>query len=207
MTHTAAGYAAALVTAPTAEPLQVSEVRRHLALDDPYYDEYISSLVEVTRQKVEATTHRQLVTATYDLKLDRLPGGQDSLHLPYGKLQSVTSVTYTDTAGDTQTFSSGSYDVSTAKEPGTIRPSYAEVWPAARLEQEAATVRFVCGYGAASAVPQAIKHAMLLLIGHYFQNREQTIIGVMASEIPQASQALLAPFILGDSFTWYGQAN
>ncbi len=207
MTHTAAGYAAALVTAPTAEPLQVSEVRRHLALDDPYYDEYISSLVEVTRQKVEATTHRQLVTATYDLKLDRLPGGQDSLHLPYGKLQSVTSVTYTDTAGDTQTFSSGSYDVSTAKEPGTIRPSYAEVWPSARLEQEAATVRFVCGYGAASAVPQAIKHAMLLLIGHYFQNREQTIIGVMASEIPQASQALLAPFILGDSFTWYGQAN
>ncbi len=166
MTHTAAGYAAALVTAPTAEPLQVSEVRRHLALDDPYYDEYISSLVEVTRQKVEATTHRQLVTATYDLKLDRLPGGQDSLHLPYGKLQSVTSVTYTDTAGDTQTFSSGSYDVSTAKEPGTIRPSYAEVWPSARLEQEAATVRFVCGYGAASAVPQAINHAMLLLIGH-----------------------------------------
>ena len=75
------------------------------------------------------------------------------------------------------------------------------------MQQEAATVRFICGYGAAGAVPQAIKQAMLLLIGHYFNNREQTITGVMATEIPQGADALLAPYVLGDSFTWYGQAN
>lgn len=207
MSHTASGYAVAQVTAPTAEPLQVSEVRRHLSLDDSYFDDYLSSLIQVARAKVEAETHRQLVTATYDLKLDALPVGQESLSVPYGQLQSITSVTYTDTAGASQTFSSDDYDVSTAKDPGTIRPGYGEVWPVARNQLEAAAVRFVCGYGAASSVPQAIKHAMLLLIGHYFINREQTIIGVMASEIPQASQALLAPFVLGDSFTWYGQGN
>jgi uncharacterized phiE125 gp8 family phage protein len=207
MSHTATGYGISEVTAPTAEPLQVSEARRHLALDDSYYDDYISSLVEVTRATVQAHTHRQLVTATFDAKLDALPAGQGTLCLPYGQLQSITSVSYTDTAGVSQTFSSGDYDVSIAREPGTIRPAYGEVWPVARLEQEAATVRFVCGYGAASAVPQAIKQAMLLLIGHYFNNREQTIVGTMASEIPQGSQALLAPFVLGDSFTWYGQAN
>ena len=207
MSHTATGYGIAEVTAPTAEPLQVSEVRRHLALDDSYYDDYISSLIEVTRAKVQAHTHRQLVTATYDAKLDALPAGQQTLALPYGSLQSVTSITYIDTAGDSQTFSSSDYDVSTAREPGTIRPAYGKTWPAARVQQEAATVRFVCGYGAAGAVPQAIKQAMLLLIGHYFNNREQTITGVMATEIPQGADALLAPYVLGDSFTWYGQAN
>ena len=207
MSHTATGYGITEVTAPTAEPLQVSEVRRHLSLDDSYYDQYVSSLIEVTRAKVQAETHRQLVTATYDIELDSLPAGQQTLPLPFGQLQSVTSVTYTDTAGASQTLSSSTYDVSTAKEPGTIRPSYGEVWPAARIQQAAATVRFVCGYGSAGSVPQAIKHAMLLLIGHYFSNREETIVGVMAAEIPQASAALLAPYKLGDSFTWYGQGN
>ena len=99
MSHTATGYGVSEVTAPTAEPLQVSEVRRHLALDDSYYDDYLSGLIEVTRAKVQAHTHRQLVTATYDVKLDSLPAGQQTLALPYGSLQSVTSITYTDTAG------------------------------------------------------------------------------------------------------------
>jgi len=207
MSHTATGYGVSEVTAPTAEPLQVSEVRRHLALDDSYYDDYLSGLIEVTRAKVQAHTHRQLVSATYDVKLDSLPAGQQTLALPFGSLQSVTSITYTDTAGASQTFSSDDYDVSTAREPGTIRPAYSKTWPAARVQQEAATLRFVCGYGAAGAVPQAIKQAMLLLIGHYFNNREQTIVGVMSTEIPQGANALLAPYVLGDSFTWYGQAN
>jgi len=207
MSHTATGYGVTEVTAPTAEPIQVSEVRRHLALDDSYYDQYLSTLVEVTRARVEAETHRQLVTATYDVELDALPAGQETLALPFGSLQSVTSVSYTDTAGDAQTFSSSSYGVSTAKEPGTIRPNHGQVWPATRTQQAAATVRFVCGYGSAGSVPQAIKHAMLLLIGHYFSHREQVIIGLMATEFPQAAQALLAPYVLGDSYTWYGQGS
>ena len=207
MSHTASGYGLAEVTAPTAEPLQVSEVRRHLALDDSYYDDYLSSLVQVTRAQVQAHTHRQLVTATYDMKVDALPAGQQTLAIPHGQLQSITSITYIDSAGDSQTWSSANYDVSTAREPGTIRPAHGKTWPAARVQQEAATVRFICGYGAAGAVPQAIKQAMLLLICHYFNNREQSIVGVTASEIPQGAAALLAPFVLGDSFTWYGQAN
>jgi len=205
--HLVSSYSTAEVTAPTAEPLQVSEVRRHLSLDDSFYDDYLSSLIEVTRATVEAETHRQLVTATYDMATDQLPAGTETLYLPFGQLQSITSITYTDTAGATQTFSSGDYDVSIAREPGTVRPAYGEVWPAARAQQEAATIRFICGYGAASAVPQAIKHAMLLLIGHYFNNREQTTIGVMAMEMPQAAGALLAPFKLGDSFQWYAPGS
>ena len=207
MSHTATGYGVEEITAPTAEPLQVSEVRRHLALDDSYYDDYISSLVQVTRALAQSHTHRQLVTATYDVKLDSLPAGQETLCLPFGQLQSVTSVSYTDAAGSSQTFSSSNYDVSTAREPGTIRPSYGQVWPAARIQQEAATIRFVCGYGAAGSVPQALKQAMLLMIGDYFNNREQTIIGTSVAELPQGAKALMAPFVLGDSFTWYGQAN
>lgn len=43
-------------------------------------------------------------------------------------------------------------------------------------------------------VPQAIKQAMLLLIGHWYENREAVNIGSAANEFPLAVDALLAPY-------------
>ncbi|NWN92292.1 phage gp6-like head-tail connector protein [Marinobacter adhaerens] len=39
-----------------------------------------------------------------------------------------------------------------------------------------------------------ITTAMLLLIGHWYANRESVVIGTTASEVPMAVEALLAPY-------------
>jgi len=52
------------------------------------------------------------------------------------------------------------------------------------------TVRFVSGYGLAAAVPTLLKQAMLLLIGHWYANRESVVMtgrGQIVAEMPQAS--------------------
>ncbi|SDO72583.1 Phage gp6-like head-tail connector protein [Halomonas shengliensis] len=36
--------------------------------------------------------------------------------------------------------------------------------------------------------------AMLLLIGHWFENREAVVIGTITSELPLAVEALIAPY-------------
>jgi len=200
-------YGVSLVTAPTEEPVTTAEARSHLRLDDTDFDTQIANLVKAARGKVEAVTARQLVTATYDLTLDALPVGTATTRLPFGQLQSVTSVTYLDTAGASTTWSSSDYIVSTAEEPGGITPAYGIVWPSARVVKDAATVRFVCGYGGASDVPDGLKHAILLLVAHWFENAEAVTVGLMATETPLAFDALCAPYLLGDYFTWYGQAD
>jgi hypothetical protein len=43
-------------------------------------------------------------------------------------------------------------------------------------------------------VPQAIKQAALLLVGHWYANREAVSIGESVAEIPLAATALLEPF-------------
>lgn len=41
-------------------------------------------------------------------------------------------------------------------------------------------------------VPENIRHAMLMMIAHWFENREAVIVGESASELPFAVQALLS---------------
>jgi uncharacterized phiE125 gp8 family phage protein len=73
--------------------------------------------------------------------------------------------------------------------------AYGVTWPSLYGVPNAATVTFTAGYGAtADTVPQAIKQAMLLLIGHWYIHRESVIVGAAPSEVPQAAKALLAPF-------------
>ncbi len=44
-------------------------------------------------------------------------------------------------------------------------------------------------------VDKAIKHARLLLIGTYYENRESDVLGLSTSELPQGIKFLLEPYI------------
>lgn len=189
-------YALSLVTAPAAEPVSRSEAKAHLRIEASVTDDdtLIDALIVAAREHVEDFTRRALVTQTWDLKLDAFPCDA-YIKVPLPRLQSVTSITYVDTAGTTQTWSSSDYQVDTASEPGRIAPAYGESWPDTRAGQlNAVTVRFVAGYGAASAVPQKIKQAMLLIIGHWYEHRENVVISAQAQEIPFAAEMLLWPY-------------
>lgn len=181
-----------LVTAPEAEPVSLAEAKAHLRVTSADEETLISALIVAAREHCEAWTHRRFVTQTWDLVLDCFPGW--SLEFPNAPLQSVTSVTYVDTAGATQTLDSSEYLVDAQTDPGRIAPAYGLHWPATRDQMNAVTIRFACGYGAAAAVPSAIKAAMLLIVGHLFENREEAVTGTIIAELPFGVPALLAPY-------------
>jgi len=80
-------------------------------------------------------------------------------------------------------------------EPARLVPAYGKTWPATRNEINAVEVTFTCGYGAASAVPEAIKAWVKLRIGAMYENRESDVALLRGSigEMPFADK-LLAPF-------------
>ena len=118
------------------------------------------------------------------------------IDLPYAPLQSVTSVKYIDTGGVEQTFSDGSYTVYTySSHPGEVGLNYDEEWPQTRRIEDAVIVQFKAGYGdAGSDVPKPILQAMLMLISHWYENRESTVVGTIATQVPQAADMLLMPY-------------
>lgn len=187
-----------LVTAPTEEPVTLDEAKVHLRVDDTYEDALIWSLIVAASQHVETFTHRALCTQTWDDKRDGFPCGD--IWLPKPPVSAVTSITYVDTSGSTQTWASSDYTTDLPTGPwarmARITPGYNLSYPQTRCVLNAVTVRFVCGYGGAEAVPEPIKAAMKLLIGHWHMNREAINVGPgnIVTPYPMAVDALLWPF-------------
>lgn len=184
-----------LVTAPVAEPLSTSEAKSHLRVDASTDDTLIGTLIVAARQHVEAFTRRVLITQTWDIVRNSFPP-QSFIDLPLPPLQSVTSVKYKDQDGDESTMSSSDYIVDTAVEPGRIVLAWGASWPGVTLYPASPiTVRFVAGYGDdADDVPQLVKQAMLMLIGHWYENREAVVVGSISKEIELATSNLLWPY-------------
>jgi uncharacterized phiE125 gp8 family phage protein len=185
-----------LITAPAAEPVSASEAKSHMRVDTTADDTYIGTLITVARQNVENHLRRALINQTWELVLDEFPAGV--FRLPKPPLVSVTSIKYTDEDAVEATFSSANYLVDTDTEPGRVVLKNGVSWPAVTLKEAGAVrVRYVAGYGAAgSNVPQAIRQAILLVIGSLYENREDVLVaqGVTVTTLPFGVEALLASY-------------
>jgi phage conserved hypothetical protein, phiE125 gp8 family len=153
--------ALSLVTAPQTEPISLVEAKAHLRVDVDDENDLINTLRSVSREYGETFTHRAFVTQTWNDVRGGFPGDDEAIWLPRPPLISVTSVTYLDTAGVSQTWSSSLYTVTAPAGPkasaGSIVPNYGQIYPATRDVVNAVTIRFVAGYGAATEVPALIK--------------------------------------------------
>lgn len=197
-------YGLAVSTAATSEPVTLAEAKSHLRVVGAEDDDWIEDqLIPAARQWCEEFTGRQFVQATYDLYLDSFPSDAhlvgsgrstyrgSEIRLPRPPLSSVTSITYLDGDGASQTLSSALYRVDTRGIVGSIAPVVGQVWPDTYDTTNAVTVRFVAGY---SSVPPAIKQAVLIVVATLFEHREAVIVGPNAALVPFAAKALLYPF-------------
>ena len=147
-------------------------------------------LNEAATRHVERISRRQLITQTWREKCDTFT--TSIVTLRKRPLQSVTSITYVDSAGDSQTVSSSLYAVDTDADPGRIVLGYQESWPTSRGHTNDVAYTYVCGYGDTGAdVPSTLKAAIKLLVSHWSENREATISGSNISEVPLAVNDLI----------------
>ncbi|GJM23936.1 MAG: hypothetical protein DHS20C16_03510 [Phycisphaerae bacterium] len=178
-----------VITKPASEPLTLTEAKAHLNVDHDEDDTYITTLITVARRTAEGKQWRALMTTTREQTMDCFPFGCITLEHP--PLQSVTSVKYIDADGVQQTLSSDNYDVDTDSIYGRICPAYGLNWPTTRNIQNAVRVRYDCGYADADSVPTTTKQAMLLLIGNWYEHREEVVVGLSVTKITDAVDMLL----------------
>ena len=183
-----------LKTAPTAYPLSMKEVKQHLNITIGWTedDDYLDALIKVATDRVEQFCRRRLVSQTWYYYLDQWPD-ENYLTLPFGQLQSVTSVKYTDSSNtqiltftDASLTTTDDFDVDINSDPGKIILEYGDSWPSVTLwPMNPIVIEFVCGYGGAAAtattsvaaVPTMIKHAMKLMIEDMYNMRGTEVIG------------------------------
>jgi len=181
-----------LKTAPVTEPVSRTEAKLHLKVDDTADDTLIDVLIQAAREQVENHCNICLMPQTWELKLSAFPS-EGSIELKYPVI-GISGVTYQDTNDDTQTFPASGYVLDNAAIPSVLSLAYGQSWPAALDEAGSVTIEFAAGYAEASAVPAAIRSAMLLAIGHLYEHREDVVVGRIVSKMDMASQYLLDPY-------------
>jgi uncharacterized phiE125 gp8 family phage protein len=186
-----------LFTAPSSEPLTLTEAKAHLRVTTADEDTLITSLVVAARRHVETLTRRALVSQVWDYFLDAFPGWEIEVPLP--PLVSVDSIKYLESAAGAQTtLATSEYRADAKHQPGRITPGFGKSWPATYGVTNAVEIRFTAGYGAAAAVPQGIKQAMFLLLSAWFEHREEIVSGVSVASLPSPVNvgSLLRPFVI-----------
>lgn len=187
-----------LNTAATVRPISLAEAKLHLRVDGNDDDTLIDAYISAATDRVEAIVRRKLISQVWDIYLDEFP---DEIVLPFSPVVSIGTFEYVDQDGATQTVSASVYELVA---PSGTRPDFAKIirkpdqsWPTADARENAVHIRATFGYGAAgSNVPDAIRAAIMQLVGHLYQNREPVIVGSIASEIPLTTRYLLNPYRL-----------
>lgn len=178
-----------VVSPPAEEPVSLEEAKTHLRVDGTDDDTYVGALITAAREYAEGYQQRALVTQELELTLDHWPLAGE-VELPRPPIQSVTSITYKRADGTTATLDPSTYLVDPPS--GRLVLAYGASWPTADLTPlGAVTVSYVAGYGGGAAVPAKVKQALLLIIGHWYANREDVITGTIAYRLPMAAEALL----------------
>jgi uncharacterized phiE125 gp8 family phage protein len=172
---------------PTVEPVSVAELKEHARIDHGHEDARLASLITTARLMVEKDTRRKLCTQTVILSLDYLPSYIVPDILP---IQSISGITYYDGNNALQTLAASTYEADLYAEPVIIRPAFGQTWPTTYDRFGAVLVTMVAGYGAASAVPEDAKQAILLLASHWVENRESVLTGTISKEIELSYTAL-----------------
>jgi uncharacterized phiE125 gp8 family phage protein len=181
-----------LITAPAVEPVSLEEAKKHLHIDADDEDETIASLIMAAREWCEAFQGRAYITQSWELVLDSFPA-KPYIDLPLPPLQTVDSIKYSDSAGVETTLAITEYVVNPDSYFGKIVPAYGKSWPSfTPYPAGAVRIQFTCGYGDAVDVPQMVKQAMLLVIGHLFEHREDSAEKAFAT-IPMSAKTLLWP--------------
>jgi uncharacterized phiE125 gp8 family phage protein len=191
------------LTAPAVEPLSLGEVKEACRIDGPDQDGFLTRAIRAARDLIEGPDGAGLVLVASHWRM-RLDGLAGELWIPMGPVITIDSVQYLDDAGALQTVAPADYQWRTGRFEARIKPAYGLSWPTVRCQYDAVRVTFTAGFAGTeqeppslAMIPEPLRIAMLMLIGHWHEHRETVVVGQLPSEIQFGFKDLINRYRVG----------
>jgi uncharacterized phiE125 gp8 family phage protein len=178
---------------PASLPVSLDDAKQHLRVLNNEQDTYIAELVQKAGEYVESAAKRTLVNRSLRLVVESFGSGVELLHPP---VVAVTEVKYLDPAGAEITLPETEWRLAQGFVPKLV-PAVGKSFPTTAKEQDAVRVTYTAGFGDnAEAVPLQLRQAVLLLVHHWFVNREAVMIGgnMSPQKVPMAVEDIIGHY-------------
>ncbi len=183
--------------APSVTPVSLAELKSAARIDHSYEDDFLTDAINAATAHYDGyagALGRALVTQTWT---QTYPGLWRRMDLPLAPVQSITSITYYDTAGDQQTLTSSLYRLQAGDGWPYVEQDADAEYPATDTRDAAVTITFVAGYGDASDVPDPIRQAIKILAVHLNGPGRDAVAFGGVSTVPMGCDMLTAPYRRG----------
>lgn len=149
-------------TAPVNNPVSDDLVEQQLRIGDGDDPLIVSNAIKFGTNQVEKDTGRALINQTWTMYLDKFPCNE-TIYVPKGKIQSITSFQYRNTSGVLTPLVDGT-DYRIDDIGGIRRIEPIGSWPEVQSDRNnVVQLVWVAGYGAdESSIPDWAKQAILL---------------------------------------------
>ena len=179
-------------TAASAAILSTAEAKTHLKVDTDADDDYIDNLVSAATESAQIFTNRYFINTTITQYGDTW---NDMATLFKSSVSSVTHIKYYNNDNSLTTLDGAVYLTDIRSDPARIGLKPSQSFPSLADRIAAIECKYIVGYGsAASDVPEGIRQAVLLTVGNFYENRQEVVIGRIATELPKSAQYLLEQF-------------
>ncbi len=200
-----------------------AKLQLRVDLDRTYDDDLILSCIAAARTQTESLTRRQLVMCTSRVTLDAFPGSfggrsdwgylgggiagaamapkawpntkldDAAIVLFGGPLQTVLSITYADSAGNSQTMSASDYVVDAESDPARIMPATGTSWPSTSAQINTVAVTATAGWMTPASY-DATANTMTLAAGALALANGMAVNITAITDVPNVQGNLPSPF-------------
>ncbi len=148
---------------PNGLAVSLDEAKNHLRVSGSDQDDHITLLIEASTEKLERDINRGIISATWRQAMFAFPAGGEKIDLMMGMNTGVSSITYVDEDGVTQTLDPSLYSYSQGR--GCVFSTNAnDGWPYVDTDNisDKVFINFSCGVADKDCVPRLFKQAILL---------------------------------------------
>lgn len=197
-----------IIIPATVEPITLATARRQCRVDaegSPAAhedDELIALFLSAAREWCESYLGRIVAPTLVETAFNAFA---DTMRLESGPVLAVDSILYTDVAGIEMLVNPLTYSFDNTDPIAVVRRVADATWPIPKAVPNVVRIRYSVGYATAMASPQdaplpaSIKVAILLILGHLYANRQNSVEKNL-STIPMGATAFLSPLKLRRGF-------
>lgn len=173
-----------LAGAEIVEPVTLAEAQDQCFAPEDEFKNMLNRLIRTARGHCERYCNASWAQQTIVMQCDRFA---DLARLPTGPISEVRTIEYVDADGDAQVVDDAVYELHKDGLEPSILLKPGQSWPCTRPGSRIAVTAVVGG-----ETPDEVKHAMLMLIAHWFLTRDAVVTGTIATSIPMGVDALLS---------------